>query len=114
MDEVELTRKFIFLMKPLVPKGKLALEIIGAPSRKNEIDSLKEIISIAKKTSLHRDKKHSLASITINYKIGENSFHGNHIILKIDSLRPEDYTKRFVMIVILIVTVVTLILTTRR
>lgn len=110
MDEVNITQQFVALLNPLVPPGKLALEIIGKPSRKNEIDSLQDIINIGKKYRLHRKKQNSFASITLNYKNGMNFLEGNHICLKIDSLTSNDYNKRIVIISILLISVLILLL----
>lgn len=110
MDEVNITQQFVALLNPLVPKGKLALTIIGEPTRKNEKDSLQDIIKIAKKYKLHRNKKKSLASITVNYNNGTNSLQGNHIVLKVDSLTSKDYKKRMIIISILLISVIILLL----
>lgn len=110
MDEVNITQQFVALLNPLVPKGKLALRIIGEPTRKYEKESLQDIIKIAKQYKLHRNNKKSLASITVNYNTGTNSLSGNHIVLKIDSLTSKDYQKRFVIISILLISVLILLL----
>mgnify|MGYP000145761944 CR=1 FL=1 len=114
MDEVDLTQKFLMLMKPLVPKGKLALDVVGKPKRKNEYNSLQEILTLAKTYKLHKKKKHALSSITLNYEKGHNMLSGTHIFLKIDSLTYTDYMKRCVIISVLIITLLLLMITSSK
>lgn len=110
MDEVMITQQFVALLNPLVPKGRFALEIIGEPTRKHEKNSLHDVIKIAQKYKLHRNKKNALASLTLNYDKGYNYMKGNHIILKIDSLTERDYQKRFIIISLLLTFITILLL----
>lgn len=114
IDEVNVTKHFIQLMYPLVKKGKFALVVKGEPSRKNEEDGLNEIIFLAKKYKLSRNKEESQCSITLAYgeplEDEKNLFAGSHIKLSINSLTYQERMKRVLIIISIIASMLLMII----
>lgn len=98
MNDVELTNEFVRLMKPLVPAGKLSLEIHGKPTRQEDIETLEKIVTIGKKYKLHRRIQHCLASVQVRFEPGIRVQKGSFLILRVDSINFNDSMRRMIII----------------
>jgi hypothetical protein len=103
MDEFALiTTYFIKLMKPLVPSQKLALQIVGEPVRTKEIQLFRSVIDIARTNKLHRNVRHALSSITLDFNADRAFLKGTHIVLNGNSVTLQDYNRRMTITLVLI------------
>lgn len=113
-DELVLAERFVQLMSPLVPPGRLALQIHGEASRRYEQQSRARVVAFAKKHRLHKSIRHAQSSIVIDYGLGVNECRGAHLKLKVEALDHDDYVKRFGIIASILVALICLMMTSRR
>jgi len=107
--KLRIVDEFVNLMSPLVPKGKIAMEIIDLPTRKKEKDITEQLIEIAKNNKLHRKIKNAQCGIFISFNEDVNDLNGQYIQLKMGSLTQNDRVRRISIIFALIFVVIFLL-----
>ena len=111
MNEAQLVHTFVQLFRPLVPKGRLAMEIRGEGTRRKEVEFRNKMVDIAKTNKLHRSVDHALSSVVVQFGTGQHTLRGPHITLHMDTLTDDELCKRMVIITVLVVTLTLLLIT---
>tara|TARA_B100000482_G_scaffold191257_1_gene176032 strand:+ start:378 stop:755 length:378 start_codon:yes stop_codon:yes gene_type:complete len=108
-DKIHLIDEFVQVMTPLVPSGKIGLEILNSPTRKKEKDITEHLITIAKDNKLHRKVKHAQCGVVVSFNEGINDLDGQFIQVHMSSMTRKDRIRRISIICLLIVMIVFLV-----
>lgn len=98
-DNITLAHEFIKVMSPLIPPGRMSMELLGSPEREIEIETNEQLIELAKEYKLHRKIKHAQCGVIVHFK-NESTIHLNGPFLHINanSLSIHDSYRRIVII----------------
>lgn len=101
-NELQTAEEYIKLMKPLVAPGRLAMQIVGQPTRSHEKQIFAQAVEMAKKHKLHRNMRHAQCGIKLSFdetNQRKTEFDRTILHINISSMTPNDYMRRIIIIV---------------
>lgn len=87
--EAAKVERFLTLMSPLVPDGKLAVIVTGAPQRSNQREFRKMVVREAARLRAHRAR--GICELQIHFGPGKAVYEGGSLLLCVDI---DDETRR--------------------
>lgn len=106
MENVHILNEFLKVMTPIVPPGRIALEVVGSP-RRHQRDMHADMINVAKRHKLHRKTKHAQSAIVLSYVESENKYLGPSMVLAMHG--ETRHVRRLVIIAVLFVTLMVIV-----
>ena len=87
--EAAKVERFLTLMSPLVPVGKLAVIVTGAPRRSNQREFRKIVVREAARVRAHRTR--GICKLQVHFGPGKTVYDGGCLLLCVDI---DDETRR--------------------